>query len=72
MSYVTSWERFAREEGLQQGEARALLRQLQLKFGPLDPDLTARVQTAKPAQLEVWLDRVLTATGPGEVFDPQR
>jgi len=72
MSYVTSWERFAREEGLQQGEARALLRQLQLKFGPLDPDLTARVQAAKPAQLDVWLDRVLTATGPGEVFDPQR
>ena len=74
MSYVTSWERFAREEGRQEGrqegEARTLLRQLQLKFGPLDPDLSARVETAEPAQLEVWLERVLTATGPGEVFDP--
>jgi hypothetical protein len=70
MSYVTSWERFAREEGRQEGEARSLLRLLQLKFGPLDPDLTARIQTAEPAQLEVWLDRVLTASGPREVFDP--
>lgn len=74
MSYVTSWERFARQEGLekgrQEGEARALLRQLQRKFGPLDPDLTARVEAAEPAQLEVWLDRVLTATVPREVFDP--
>ncbi|WP_295586944.1 hypothetical protein [uncultured Lamprocystis sp.] len=43
---------------------------LQLTFGPLDQDLIARIQAAESAQLEVWLDRVLTATGQREVFDP--
>ena len=51
MSYVTSWERFAREEGIakgrQEGEAKALLRQLQAKFGPPTADVAARVQMAK-------------------------
>lgn len=86
MSYVTSWERFAREEGhkqgrlegrlegrqegRQEGEAQALLRLLQIKFGSLDPDLTAQVQRADTAQLEVWLARVLTAGSLREVFAP--
>ena len=65
MSYVTSWERFAREEGReegeQRGEAKALLRLLQVKFGPMPPDIESRVQTAEPAQLDVWLTRILTA-----------
>lgn len=75
MSYVTSWERFAREEGLekgrQEGEAKALLRLLQAKFGPPTPDLAARVQAAEPEQIEVWLTRILTASSPDEVFDPR-
>ena len=73
MSYVTSWERFAREEGIekgrQEGEAKALLRQLQAKFGPPLPDLLARVQAAEPDQIEVWLTRIPTANSPHEVFD---
>jgi hypothetical protein len=32
MPYVTSWEQFAREEGEQRGEAKALLRLLQVTF----------------------------------------
>ncbi|WP_295437531.1 hypothetical protein [uncultured Thiodictyon sp.] len=89
MSYVTSWERFAREEGLEQGrregwqegqqagwqagqqegEAKALLRLLQAKFGPPTPDLVARVQAAEPDQIEAWLTRILTANSQHEVFD---
>jgi len=73
MSYVTSWERFAREEGLakgrQEGEAKALLRQLQAKFGPPTADLAARVQASEPDQIEVWLTRILTANSPDEVFE---
>ncbi|WP_295440698.1 DUF4351 domain-containing protein [uncultured Thiodictyon sp.] len=85
MSYVTSWERFAREEGIQQGrlegrqegrqegqqegEAKALLRLLEAKFGPPTPDLLARVQAARPDQIEVWLTRILTANSQHEVFD---
>lgn len=64
MSYITRWVRLVRQEV----EARTLLRQMQLRFGLLAPDLAARIQAAEPAQLEVWLDRVLTATGPREVF----
>jgi hypothetical protein len=73
MSYVTSWERFAREEGIekgrQEGEAKALLRQLEAKFGTPPPDLVTRVQTAEPEQIEVWLTRILTAGSPAGVFD---
>ena len=73
MSYVTSWERFAREEGIekgrQEGEAKALLRQLEAKFGTPTPDLVTRVQTAEPEQIEVWLTRILTAGSPAGVFD---
>lgn len=70
MPYVTSWERFAREEGRQEGEARALLRLIQGKFGPPAPDLAARVERAELPELERWLDRILTATTPEEVFGP--
>jgi hypothetical protein len=41
-----------------------------LRFGPLATYLAARVQADEPAQREVWLDRVLTATGLREVFTP--
>jgi hypothetical protein len=72
MSYVTSWEQFAREEGReegeQRGEAKALLRLLQVKFGPMTPDIESRVKTAEPAQLDVWLTRILTAATPEDLF----
>jgi len=69
---VSSWERFAREEGReegeQRGEAKALLRLLQVKFGPMPPDIESRVQTAEPAQLDDWLMRILTAATPEDLF----
>ena len=79
MSYVTSWERFAREQGIekgrregrQEGEAKALLRLLQVKFGPPTPDLAARVQADEPDQIEVWLTRILTADSPDAIFEPR-
>jgi hypothetical protein len=68
MSYVTSWEQFAREEGEQRGEAKALLRQLQVKFGPMTPDIESRVKGAEPAQLDLWLTRILTAATLEDLF----
>jgi hypothetical protein len=68
MSYVTSWEQFAREEGEQRGEAKALLRQLQVKFGPMAPDIESRVQGAELAQLDLWLTRILTASALEDLF----
>lgn len=70
MSYVTSWERFAREEGLHEGEARALLRLLEAKFGPPPAALAERVRAAPLEQLDAWLMRVLTAERIEQVFDP--
>ncbi len=68
MSYVTSWERFAREEGReegeQRGEAKAMLRLLQVKFGPPAPEVESLIQAAEPAQLDLWLTRILTEATP--------
>ena len=75
MSYVTSWERFAREEGLHEGEkrgmAKVLLHQFQAKFGPPTPEVIKLVQDAKLAQLEDWLTRILTSSTFDEVFTPR-
>ncbi|AGA31738.1 putative Transposase [Thioalkalivibrio nitratireducens DSM 14787] len=50
-----------REEGIGQGEARVLLRQLTLKFGPLPDPVRARIESADADTLLRWSERVLTA-----------
>jgi len=61
-----------RQEGLQEGnregEARFLLRQLRLKFGPLEPATEEGVRSADANRLLEWGDRVLTAESLQEVF----
>lgn len=56
------------QQGYRQGEAQALLRLVQVKFGPPGPAVEARIQRAEPAQLERWLERILTAESPDELF----
>jgi len=80
MAYVTSIERLAREEGWEEGreegreegekhgEAKALLRLVQVKFGPPEPAVAARIAAAESAQVERWLERILTANSPDELF----
>jgi hypothetical protein len=41
--------------------ARHLLKQLTVRFGPLPEDAVQRVQTAGSADLDRWIERVLTA-----------
>jgi hypothetical protein len=53
--------REGRNEGRSDGMAAVLLRQLTRRFGPLAPEVVARVRAASPAQLEAWCDRVLDA-----------
>jgi predicted transposase YdaD len=61
-----------RKEGEVQGERRALLRQLRHRFASsLSPAIEDRVSRASEPELEVWLDRVLTATTLEEVFAEQ-
>jgi hypothetical protein len=69
---IDRWNREIREEGRQEGrqegEAWVVLRQLRLKFGPLEPEVEAQVRSAHPDRLLEWGDRVLTAKSLQEVF----
>ncbi|MCP4547314.1 MAG: DUF4351 domain-containing protein [bacterium] len=69
MRYVTSIERLAREEGVEQGKISVLKRQLTRRFGDLPKRILALLEKANPAELEQWLDRVLDAKSLDEVFD---
>jgi hypothetical protein len=55
-------------KGHAQGLADALAKQMTLKFGALSSDHAARIATATEAQLDVWIERILTAASPGAVF----
>jgi hypothetical protein len=51
------------QQGLQQGERTLLLRQLRRRFGSqLDDEIERRVEAASLEQIEIWADRVLSAT----------
>lgn len=77
MPYVTSVERIGlrrgldqgRKEGLQEGEATVLLRQIELKFGPPDAAVRKRVESADSDTLLRWSERILTAGSVDQVFD---
>lgn len=56
------------QEGRQEGEATLLLRLMERRFGPLDPDLQARIRTADAETLLQWGERLLTAATPAEVL----
>lgn len=65
---IERWNREIREEGRQEGEARLLLRQLRLRFGPLEPGIEERVRSADADRLLDWGERVLTAETLQNVF----
>ncbi len=56
------------EKGLQQGEARLLLRLLTARFGALPEPIRERVAAADAETLLVWSERVLNATSLDAVF----
>lgn len=57
-----------REEGRREALAAVLMKQLTRKFGPLPPDIPARIGEAGAEQLERWTDRILDAGTLAEVF----
>jgi predicted transposase/invertase (TIGR01784 family) len=65
---IDRWNLEIREEGRQEGEARILLRQLRLKFGPLEPEVEERVRSADTDRLLAWSERILTAENLEDVF----
>lgn len=63
-------ERIGREQGRTDGLRSALLKQFQLKFGEPPADhLRRRIETTGPDDLERWLERILDAESPDEIFD---
>ena len=73
MQYVTSFERLAKEEGVQQGvqqgRAGLLIHLLTHRFGPLPEDTHQRLEQATAEEIDVWADRVLEANSLDQVFD---
>jgi hypothetical protein len=59
---------FGKDQGRLEGEAKTLLKQLALRFGPVSEDVEKRVRSAPEAELERWLERVLTAASLEGVF----
>ncbi len=56
-------------EGKAEGEAKALLKLLHVKGFTVPPELATRIETCKNLdQLDVWIERVLTATTLDDVF----
>ncbi len=49
------------EKGRSEGQAAMLIRQLQLRFGPLSHDVQARIKQASSDELDLISERVLTA-----------
>jgi hypothetical protein len=59
---------FGKDQGRLEGEAKTLLKQLALRFGPVSEEVEKRVRSAPEAELERWLERVLTAGSLEGVF----
>jgi predicted transposase YdaD len=57
-----------RSSGQREGEAALLLRQLELKFGPVDESTRTRVRRASSERRMLWAGRILSATTLAEVF----
>ncbi len=70
--WTHEWEAKGIQKGLrkgrQEGEIGILLRQMRLKFGGLDTETIARVQSADTEQLSSWSERILSAKTVEEIF----
>ncbi len=66
------WEaqflREGRQQGIREGEASLLTRQLRKRFGELPESVRARVREAGPDQLEHWGERLLEVSSLDELF----
>ncbi|HEX5678819.1 MAG TPA: DUF4351 domain-containing protein [Alcanivorax sp.] len=72
MQYVTSFERLAKEEGvqqgMQQGQVKVLIDLLTHRFGPLPDEVHQRLEQATAEEIDTWAGRILDADSPEQVF----
>jgi hypothetical protein len=66
------WENEVRADAEAQTLANTLSRLLGRRFGTLPPDMTDRIRSAKAAELNEWMDRVVDAASVSDVFDDKR
>jgi hypothetical protein len=63
------WRQEAVQEGVKRGERKVLLRQLRRRFGAeVDGEIERRVAAARAEQVEVWTERVLSASTLAELL----
>jgi hypothetical protein len=55
-------------EGKAEGQVQLLLRQLTLRFGPLQPATELRIRSASTDELELMAERILSATNIADVL----
>ena len=66
--YEDRGRKAGRDEGLRAGACNALLKLLRTRFGALPDAAAARIQAADTSQLDLWIDRVLTAASLDDVL----
>ena len=59
------------EQGRGEGEAMALVRFLQKRFGPIPPSLQERIFASDVTSIEAWIDRAVEARELLSVFEPK-
>jgi len=57
-----------RVEGIVQGQALSLLKQLKLKFGSVPISVESDILAASPERLDLYLERILTAQSIADVL----
>jgi len=66
--WTYEWKQEGIEEGMQKGEVGILLRLMRLKFGDLNAETLARIESADADQLLVWSERILSAKTVEDIF----
>jgi predicted transposase YdaD len=71
---IADGERRGRAEGLREGKRdeaqRLVLKQLRLRFGELPDAAVSRIQAAELQELELWAERIVTASRLEDVLGP--
>ena len=65
---LQEWQQEWKAEGIAQGRAATLLRQMRRRFGSLPEDVVQRVQTATLEDHDRWADAILEADNLEELF----
>lgn len=68
MTIAEQMRREGEATGLVKGQRNTLTKLLTLKFGPLTAEHEKVIMSAAPEQLDLWVERVLTAESIGYVF----